>query len=74
MSCSSVVLPEPDDADDRDAIAFRDRELDAAQHLDVAADVAERLDEPARLEQRGSRATHSASASAGGWRAALNAG
>ena len=39
-------------ADDRDAIALRDGELDAAQHFDVAADVAERLDEPARLEHR----------------------
>ena len=39
-------------ADDRDAIALGDGELDAAQHLDVAPDVAERLDELAGLEDR----------------------
>ncbi len=37
-------------ADDRDAIALRDPELDAAQHFDLAADVRERLHEAERLE------------------------
>src|SRR5688572_2043496 len=46
-------LPGARRADDRDAIAFSDRQLDAAQNLDVAADVAERLDEAVCLENRG---------------------
>ncbi len=52
MSCSSVVLPEPDEPMIAMRSPFATRELDAAQHLDVAPDVAERLDEPARLEHR----------------------
>ena len=43
-------LAGPRRADDRDSIALRDFELDAAQHFDLAADVRERLHETDRLE------------------------
>src|SRR5690606_26723277 len=45
-------------ADDRDAVAARDAEVDAAQHLDLAADVREGLDEPSGLEHRAAALIH----------------
>ena len=76
--CSSVLLPEPGHADDRDALAGHDGEVDAVQHGDVRRTAGVGLGEPAAGDHRhrvvGSRVIHSAARPPGLTRAAFHAG
>jgi hypothetical protein len=49
-SCSNVVLPEPGRADDRDALARGDLQVDAVQHFDARVALLEVLDQSAARE------------------------